>query len=127
MKVVHLDEDARRERDADVFVSSALHHNALTEDADGITLSLSEVTFRPSERTTFHTHPNGQILYVTEGTGYVATETDRREVGPGDVVYFPPGENHWHGATEDTAVTHLSFLAYQGESGLDELGDVPEY
>lgn len=127
MDVTHLGENDGSVTESDVFVSTAHHHDVLTEVSDGIVLSLSEVTFRPSERTRFHTHPTGQILYVTAGKGIVATETERQDVARGDAVYFPAGENHWHGATENDSMTHLSFLAYEGDSGIDEVGDDPVY
>lgn len=127
MKVTAIDDVEARELDADVFVSKAVHRDVLNESEEGINISLSEVSFRPGERTKFHTHPNGQVLYVTSGRGYVATEDEREEIETGDVVFFPAGENHWHGATESTAMTHLSFIPFVGESGSDSIGDDPEY
>jgi quercetin dioxygenase-like cupin family protein len=67
------------------------------------------VTFEPGARTAWHTHPLGQTLIVTSGRGWVQVEGGpREEVLPGDIVWFPPGEKHWHGATETTAMTHIA-------------------
>jgi len=67
------------------------------------------VTFEPGARTAWHTHPLGQTLVITSGLGWVQREGGPTEVvGPGDVVWFPPGEKHWHGATPTTAMTHIA-------------------
>ena len=55
-----------------------------------------------------HTHTNPQILYVIQGTGIVATEEEEIRVTPGTLILIPPGENHWHGATKDSAFSHIS-------------------
>jgi quercetin dioxygenase-like cupin family protein len=69
----------------------------------------ASVTFEPGARTAWHTHPLGQTLIVTSGIGW----TQRlggpiEEIRPGDVVWFAPGEKHWHGATPTTAMTHIA-------------------
>ena len=67
------------------------------------------VTFEPGARTAWHTHPLGQTLIVTAGFGRVQREGGPiEEIRPGDVVWFPPGEKHWHGATPTTAMTHIA-------------------
>lgn len=67
------------------------------------------VTFEPGARTAWHTHPLGQTLIITSGCGWVQREGGPvEEVRPGDVVWFPPGEKHWHGATPDIAMTHIA-------------------
>jgi quercetin dioxygenase-like cupin family protein len=69
----------------------------------------AQVTFEPGARTAWHTHPLGQTLIVTAGLGWVQHEGGGiEEVRPGDVVWFPPGEKHWHGATPTTALTHIA-------------------
>ncbi len=69
----------------------------------------ASVTFEPGARTAWHTHPLGQTLIVTSGLGWVQREGGPvEEVQPGDVVWFPPGEKHWHGATATTAMTHIA-------------------
>jgi quercetin dioxygenase-like cupin family protein len=67
------------------------------------------VTFEPGARTAWHTHPLGQTLIVTSGCGWAQREGGPiEEIRPGDVVWFPPGEKHWHGATPTTAMTHIA-------------------
>ena len=67
------------------------------------------VTFEPGARTAWHTHPLGQTLIVTFGRGWAQREGGPiEEIRPGDVVWFAPGEKHWHGATATTAMTHLA-------------------
>jgi quercetin dioxygenase-like cupin family protein len=69
----------------------------------------ASVTFEPGARTAWHTHPLGQILIVTSGFGWVqAWGGPVEEIRPGDVVWFPPDEKHWHGATPTTAMTHIA-------------------
>ncbi|RJT31995.1 cupin domain-containing protein [Mesorhizobium waimense] len=68
-----------------------------------------QVTFAPGARTAWHTHPAGQTLIVTSGTGWVEEEgKDRTEIKPGDVVWIPAGVKHWHGATETSGMTHIA-------------------
>ncbi len=67
------------------------------------------VTFEPGARTAWHTHPLGQTLIVTYGLGWAQTEGGaKEEIRPGDVIWFSPGEKHWHGATDSTAMTHIA-------------------
>ena len=67
------------------------------------------VTFEPGTRTAWHTHPLGQTLIITAGCGWVQREGGPvEEVHPGDVVWFPPGVRHWHGASPTTAMTHIA-------------------
>src|SRR3954453_15134023 len=69
----------------------------------------ASVTFEPGARTAWHTHPLGQTLIVTAGCGWAQSWSGPvEEIRPGDVVYFKPGEKHWHGATATTAMTHIA-------------------
>ena len=69
----------------------------------------ASVTFEPAARTAWHTHPLGQTLIVTAGRGWAQRWGGPvEEIRPGDVVWFSPGEKHWHGATPITAVTHIA-------------------
>jgi 4-carboxymuconolactone decarboxylase len=76
------------------------------------------VTFEPGARTAWHTHPLGQTLIVTFGCGWVQVEGGpKEEIRPGDVVWFAPGEKHWHGATATTAISHIAIAeALDGKS-----------
>jgi len=72
-------------------------------------VSVGSVTFEPGARTAWHTHPLGQTLIIVSGFGWVQREgAPIEEVRPGDVIYFPPGLKHWHGATPTTAMTHFA-------------------
>lgn len=67
------------------------------------------VTFEPGARTAWHTHPLGQTLFVTSGLGCVQREGQPFElIHPGDIVWIEPGEKHWHGASQSTAMTHIA-------------------
>jgi quercetin dioxygenase-like cupin family protein len=67
------------------------------------------VTFEPGSRTHWHTHPLGQTLIVTVGCGWAQRDGEAFiEIRPGDVVWFAPGEKHWHGATDSTAMSHIA-------------------
>jgi quercetin dioxygenase-like cupin family protein len=71
----------------------------------------ASVTFEPGARTAWHTHPLGQTLIVTTGCGWVQRDGGPvEEIRPGDVVWFSPGEKHWHGATATTAMTHIAIV-----------------
>jgi len=78
------------------------------------------VTFEPGARTAWHTHPLGQTLIVTSGCGWVQSAGGpKREIRPGDVIWCPPGEKHWHGATPTTAMTHLAILEHLDGKAVD--------
>ncbi|MCB1098501.1 MAG: cupin domain-containing protein [Verrucomicrobiae bacterium] len=69
----------------------------------------ASVTFEPGARTAWHTHPLGQTLIVISGVGRVQCEGEAfQEIRPGDVVWFPPGVKHWHGASPTVAMTHIA-------------------
>jgi quercetin dioxygenase-like cupin family protein len=69
------------------------------------------VTFEPGARTAWHWHPLGQTLIVTSGCGWVQSEGfPKVEIRPGDIVWCPPKERHWHGATSTTAMTHVAIV-----------------
>jgi len=81
----------------------------LFQSLDPALVQGASVTFEPGARTAWHTHPLGQTLIVTAGCGWVQREgAPIEEVRPGNVVWFPPSERHWHGATPTTAMTHIA-------------------
>ena len=83
----------------------------LHQAPDPARLVVVSVTFEPGARTAWHTHPLGQTLIVTAGSGLVRSAGGpARRIRPGDVVWSPPGEKHWHGATPTTAMTHIAIL-----------------
>lgn len=87
----------------------------------------SNVTFEPGARTAWHTHPLGQTLIVTAGCGWAQREGGPvEEIHPGDVVWFAPGEKHWHGATETTAMTHIAIQERQNGKVVEWMEHVSE-
>ncbi|MCB0861895.1 MAG: cupin domain-containing protein [Solirubrobacterales bacterium] len=82
-----------------------------------VPLGASSVHFTPGARTAWHTHPQGQTIWVTEGVGLCQREDGPVEViRPGDRVFFEPGENHWHGAAPNRFMTHIA-MQLADESG----------
>ena len=87
----------------------------------------ASVTFEPGARTAWHTHPLGQTLIVTAGCGRVQRWGGAvEEIRPGDVVWFPPGEKHWHGAAPTTAMTHIAIVEELAGKGADWMEKVSE-
>jgi quercetin dioxygenase-like cupin family protein len=85
------------------------------------------VTFEPGARTAWHTHPLGQTLLVTSGCGWAQRWGGPvEEIRPGDVIWFPPGEKHWHGATATTAMTHIAILEQLDGKSVDWLEQVSD-
>jgi len=86
-----------------------------------------QVTFEPGARTAWHTHPLGQTLIVTAGLGWVQREGGTiEEIRPGDVVWFPPGLKHWHGASPTTAMTHIAIQESLGGKNVDWMEKVSD-
>jgi quercetin dioxygenase-like cupin family protein len=95
--------------------------------ADPARVSGAIVTFEPGARTAWHTHPLGQTLIVTAGFGLAQREGGpMEEIRPGDVVWFAPGEKHWHGATPATAVTHIAIQERLDGKAVDWLEHVTD-
>jgi quercetin dioxygenase-like cupin family protein len=93
----------------EAWFTGTVRVDPLFQVGDPTRLSGGQVTFEAGARTMWHTHPLGQTLIVTSGLGWVQSEGGPiEEVRPGDVVWFPRGEKHWHGATATTAMTHIA-------------------
>ncbi|MCJ2125127.1 cupin domain-containing protein [Methylobacterium sp. J-077] len=93
---------------ADWF-SGTVRIDPLFSAPDPARVAGAHVTFEPGARTNWHTHPLGQTLIVTFGRGWVQREGGPiQEIAAGDVVWFEPGEKHWHGATATTAMSHIA-------------------
>jgi quercetin dioxygenase-like cupin family protein len=89
--------------------------------------SAGSVTFQPGARTAWHTHPLGQTLIVTAGHGWVQREGGPiEEIRLGDVVWFPPGEKHWHGATPTSAMTHIAITEKLDSKNVDWMEHVTD-
>ncbi len=93
------------------WFTGAVYLDTLATPADPSRLTASSVHFTPGARTAWHTHPNGQTIFVTEGVGLAQRRGGPVEViRPGDRVFFEPGEDHWHGAAPTRFMTHIAML-----------------
>ncbi len=93
------------------WFTGAVFIDAVAVPSDGSRISASSVHFTPGARTAWHTHPNGQTIFVTEGMGVAQRRGGPIEViRPGDRVFFEPGEHHWHGAAPGRFMTHLAMM-----------------
>jgi quercetin dioxygenase-like cupin family protein len=105
MKVHHTPESAAHP-DAEYFIGEVRIQPIIERDEGSIGITL--VRFSPGSRTYLHTHHVPQILHCVSGRGILATREQQNLVEPGDVVHIPAGEEHWHGATQDSNFVHLS-------------------
>jgi len=91
------------------WFTGAVRIDALFQPNESRRAAAASVTFEPGARTAWHTHPLGQTLIITSGSGWVQREGGAvEEVYPGDIVWFEANENHWHGATSTTGMTHIA-------------------
>ena len=106
------------------WFTGAVYIDTVAAPSEGSRLSASSVHFTPGARTAWHTHPNGQTIYVTEGVGLCQRRGGPIEViRPGDRVFFEPGEDHWHGAARDRFMTHMAMLDVDEEGNPATWGD----
>lgn len=92
-----------------LYFTGRVRQDPIIQAPDPAHLFAVMVTFEPGARTNWHTHPYGQTLHVISGAGLVCTWGEAMaEILPGDTVWIPPGEKHWHGARPDKAMTHLA-------------------
>jgi quercetin dioxygenase-like cupin family protein len=93
------------------WFTGAVFLDAVAAPSEGSRLHASNVHFTPGARTAWHTHPNGQTIWVTEGAGLCQRRGGPVEsIRPGDRVFFEPDEEHWHGATPNRFMAHLAML-----------------
>jgi quercetin dioxygenase-like cupin family protein len=91
------------------WFTGAVRIDPLFQPNDARRTAAATVTFEPGSRTAWHTHPLGQTLIILTGCGWAQRDGGPiEEIHPGDVVWFSPGEKHWHGATPTTAMTHIA-------------------
>jgi quercetin dioxygenase-like cupin family protein len=91
------------------WFTGAVYLDTVAEPSEPSRIQAVSVHFTPGARTAWHTHPNGQTIYVTEGLGLCQRKGGEIEtIGPGDRVFFEAGENHWHGAAANRLMTHLA-------------------
>lgn len=98
--------------------------DAVAAPSNGSRISASNVHFTPGARTHWHTHPNGQTVWVTEGVGLCQRRGGPIEViRPGDRVFFEPGEDHWHGAAPTRFMTHVAMVDVDEDGNAATWGD----
>jgi quercetin dioxygenase-like cupin family protein len=106
------------------WFTGAVYIDAAAAPSDVSRVSASRVHFTPGARTAWHTHPNGQTIYVLEGVGLCQRRGGQVEViRPGDRVFFEPGEEHWHGASATRFMAHLAMLQVDDEGTSATWGD----
>jgi quercetin dioxygenase-like cupin family protein len=106
------------------WFTGAVYIDAVAAPAGASHLSANSVHFTPGARTAWHTHPNGQTIYVLEGEGRAQRRGGPVEaIRPGDRVFFEPGEDHWHGAGPTRFMTHLALLQVDDEGNNATWGD----
>jgi quercetin dioxygenase-like cupin family protein len=111
---------------ADYF-TGAVRIDPLIQAPDPARVVAVNVTFEPGARTAWHTHPLGQTVIVTSGCGWAQRWGGPvEEIRPGDVVWFPPGEKHWHGATATTAMTHIAIQEQLDGKSADWMEEVSD-
>ena len=98
------------------WFTGAVYIDAVAAPSEVSRVSANSVHFTPGARTAWHTHPNGQTIWVTEGVGLCQRRGGPIEViRPGDRVFFDPGEHHWHGAAPTRFLIHLALVEVDGE------------
>jgi quercetin dioxygenase-like cupin family protein len=106
VKVTHIDPAQAEPQVAPSFIGRVLAQPLVAEEAR--LLRLGAITFEDGARTRVHRHDYDQVLLITQGAGILATRSRQHRVGPGDVVFVPAGEAHWHGAQPGASMSHVS-------------------
>lgn len=126
MDIVRVGSQSSDKGSADWF-TGAVRIDAPFQRASPARASGATVTFEPGARTAWHTHPLGQTLIVTSGCGCVQRDGDPiEEIRAGDIVWFAPGERHWHGASPTTAMTHIAIQEQLDGKAVDWLEHVTD-
>jgi quercetin dioxygenase-like cupin family protein len=109
------------------YFTGTVWQDPIIEAPQPARLRATTVTFQPGARTVWHTHPLGQTLHIVSGVGRVQTWGGPvREVRPGDTIWIPPGEKHWHGASPANAMTHIAMQEADGGKHVDWLEKVTD-
>ena len=106
MEIAKMSEVPKKPHVNPLFTSPDVADQSFFDNSKDLRMGI--VHFGRGVRNKFHSHSGDQLLIVTEGKGIVATDTEEREVTVGDVILFPAGEKHWHGATPDSAFSHIT-------------------
>lgn len=115
MKKVTLKDVEKIKRDASLFTGS-VYAQTVIEHQDSDNFNFAIINFPIGVRTKFHTHTGDQILIITKGYGKVCNEEEELDVTEGDMVLINAGENHWHGATDETTMSHITITVQGSET-----------
>ena len=119
MEIVRAGSQSSQKGPAEWF-TGVVRIDPLFRAPDPALVQCASVTFEPGARTAWHTHPLGQTLIVTAGCGWLQRQGGPvEEMRPGDVIWFSPGEKHWHGATPATALTHIAIQERRDGKAVD--------
>ena len=106
------------------WFTGSVYVDTITTPSDASQIGAAAVHFTPGARTAWHTHPNGQTIWVTEGAGLCQREGGPVEaINPGDCVFFEPGENHWHGAAPNRFMTHIAMQQADDDGNVVSWGE----
>lgn len=105
MQVIKMKAVAKKGFESPLFTGPEVSRQTLLPDSKEFNVDI--VNFGKGVRNKFHAHTSEQVLIVTSGQGYIATETEKIAITVGDVVLIPAGEKHWHGAVEDSEFSHI--------------------
>ena len=103
-----------------IFTGGAVSRRRLVNEDLSEQFAFNIVSFGPGARNKLHTHTSDQVLFVTEGVGYVATEDETEMVSTGDTAFIPAGEKHWHGATDESGFSHVALLSPTSRTAIFE-------
>ena len=115
MKVIRMSQVEKKPRVAPLF-TGPVEMQTFVGPEESELFMISQVNFPLGVRNKFHSHTIEQVLIVTEGKGIVATDTEEIVVTPGDVIFIPAGEKHWHGAAPDSAFSHLYVMSPKSQT-----------
>ena len=105
MQVIKMNTVVKETFESPLFTGPEVSRQVLLPDSKEFNINI--VNFGKGVRNKFHAHDSEQVLIVTSGKGYIATEAEKKEITVGDVVLIPAGEKHWHGAAEDSEFSHI--------------------
>jgi len=114
MHIVSINDVPKTPRESALFTSKEVTFQQLIPE--GGDYNMNVVNFGMGVRNKFHVHGSDQILIITKGIGIVATEKEQQLVSVGDIVLFPAGEKHWHGATDDSEFSHIYIIKAGAET-----------
>ena len=109
------------------YFTGSVRIDPLFSPPDPARVAMAHITFEPGARTAWHTHPLGQTLIIISGCGWVQRQDGPiEEIYPGDVVWFAPGEEHWHGSAANTAMSHIAIQEKLNGSPVDWMEQVTD-